>query len=97
MADGSLYLLHWEPPLIGGQRPQHYLGWTTKPVEQRVLEHLNDGPHAARIVVAAVEAGREIRLALTMPGTRDDESRLKKRKRGFAHMCPYCQGDNDDA
>lgn len=43
MSNGTLYLLHWDPPLVGGQQPQHYLGWTNRPVEARVLDHLNDG------------------------------------------------------
>lgn len=87
----ALYLLHWEPPLVGGRQPQHYLGWTNRDVEARVLDHLNDGPHAARIVVAAVAQGREVRLARVWPdGTRLDEHKMKKRKEGFRKLCPMC-------
>lgn len=94
----ALYLLHWDPPLVGGRNPRHYLGWTggQKTVEERVLDHLNDGPHAARIVVAAVAAGREVRLARVWPeGTRADEALMKntvrRRRGGFARVCPICQ------
>lgn len=88
---GRLYLLHWEPPLVGGRQPMHYLGWTSNGVERRVLDHLNNGKNAAKIVVAAVQAGREIRLAAQWPGTRKDESLLKKRNKSFKSLCPICQ------
>jgi hypothetical protein len=88
----ALYLLHWDPPLVGGRQPQHYLGWTSRSVEERVLEHLNDGPHAARIVVAAVQAGCEIRLARVWPtGNRTEEAAMKAKKRSFKKICPMCQ------
>jgi hypothetical protein len=92
----ALYLLHWDPPLVGGRQPQHYLGWTSRAVEERVLDHLNDGPHAARIVVAAVEAGCEITLARVWPkGSRTEESAMKKAKKSFASICPVCQRGGD--
>src|SRR5262245_8357298 len=96
MSDGTLYLLHWDPPLNGGQKPQHYLGWTNNGVRDRVREHLTNGTHAAKIVVAAVAAGREVQLACYWSGDRAEESRLKKLKRGFKHMCPLCQQSSED-
>lgn len=94
----ALYLLHWDPPLVGGRQPQHYLGWTNRSVEERVLDHLNDGPHAARVVVAAVEAGCEIRLARVWPdGTRADEAAMKKSHRGFRKVCPMCNPADEAA
>lgn len=87
----ALYLLHWDPPLPGGRFPQHYLGWTNRSVEERVLDHLNDGPRAARVVVAAVQYGCEIRLARVWPeGDRTLEAKMKKAKTGFRRVCPVC-------
>lgn len=93
---GYLYLLHFDEPLVGGQRPQHYLGWTNNGVRERVRQHVSNGHRAARIVVAAVQAGRTVQLACYWPGTRNDESVLKKRKHGFKAMCPLCQQSSED-
>lgn len=88
----ALYLLHWSPPLIGGRQPMHYLGWTSRPVEERVDDHLNDrGSHPARIVVAAVAAGREVQLARVWPeGDRALEAKMKAQKHSFKRICPIC-------
>jgi hypothetical protein len=93
-----LYLLHWDPPLEGGQRPRHYLGWTDRPVEERLADHLADRNRAARVVVAAVAAGREIVIAKTWDGDRTEESRLKRQwKKGWTRLCPICtpEGGNN--
>lgn len=88
-----IYLFHWDVPLEGGQRPQHYMGSTPpERLEQRVREHLSGGSKQARIMRAAVEAGRDPRLVKTWTATRAEESRLKRGKHGFRHICPVCRG-----
>lgn len=87
----AVYLLHFDRPLDGGQRPQHYLGWTPDDPEARLADHLADRNRAARIVVAAATYGIEVRIARTWPeGDRLMESRLKRAKRGYRHLCPLC-------
>lgn len=89
----TVYLLHFDRPLEGGQKPQHYLGFTDKTAEERLADHLAGRNRPARIVVAAVEAGRQVRLARVWPdGTPQQESSLKKKKKGFRHLCPECEG-----
>lgn len=66
---GTVYLLHFDRPTIvreadnGHVQPTtHYVGWTSRPVRQRVREH-------------AVPADS---LALEEPGTTADEAQLKR-------------------
>lgn len=91
------YLFHWWPPLEGGNEPAHYFGWTPdENLERRIHAHLNGGTHQAKIIRAALAAGRDVRLVAVFPGLdRTDESRLKKRKRGFRHMCPCPHGESE--
>lgn len=86
----SVYLLHWDPPLEGGQHPRHYLGYTPRPVLERVRDHLTGRNRPARIVVAAASYGRVIKLAQVLEGGPDLEKQLKRSKRGFASTCPVC-------
>jgi len=87
----ALYLLHFSEPLAGGQHPQHYLGWTDRPVAERLADHLVGRNRPAKIVQAAVAAGRTVTISRVWPdGTRSDEARLKRRKRGFRRHCPLC-------
>lgn len=88
---GWLYLLHFDRPLDGGRRPQHYLGWTYKTPEERLADHLAGRNRPARIVVAARDAGRTVVIAKAWPGDRAEEARLKRMKEGFRRICPICQ------
>lgn len=87
-----VYLLHFSRPMDGGQRPQHYLGWTPESPEVRLADHLAGRNRAARIVQAAHSYGIEITIARVWPTfTPQDESDMKRQKRGFRHLCPICK------
>lgn len=85
----ALYLLHFEP---GYEHARHYLGFTARDVETRVLEHLDAYcSKGSPLVRAAVLAGCEITLARTWSGgTRTLERRLK-RQGGLSRHCPICR------
>lgn len=85
----ALYLLHFDPPY---EHARHYLGFTARDVDTRVLEHLDVScSRGSPLVRAAVLAGCEIRLARTWSrGTRTEERRLK-RSGGLSRHCPLCR------
>lgn len=86
---GQLYLLHIEPPLV---HARHYLGWTANDdVQIRVDRHLAGA--GSPLIRAAVQAGRQVTLVKTWPGTRDEERRLKRRGSSHRH-CPLCRPDH---
>jgi predicted GIY-YIG superfamily endonuclease len=83
---GKLYLLHIEPSY---EHAKHYLGFTTGDIDARVLQHLNG--QGSPLIRAAIEAGREVRVARCWPvGTRGLERRLK-RQGGLSRHCPTCR------
>lgn len=84
-----VYLLHFSEPL---GHAQHYLGQTTRSVEERVAEHRAGGRAAARICRQAVRAGITLLLArVWVDAPRCEEQRLKNRG-GFRRLCPVCRG-----
>lgn len=92
----AVYLLHWDEALEGGRNPKHYLGYvageTLGDVQKRFRSHvLQTGSHPAKIVGAAVAAGREVGIVrVWTSGDRDLERALKREKRGFRDLCPAC-------
>ena len=90
---GTLYLLHFERPW---RHAAHYLGWTERPLEERLAEHLKGKPHGSPLVaIAAEQAGissvEELRrwVVTTKRGDRYEERRLKRRG-GHRRVCPRC-------
>jgi len=88
-----LYLFHWDQPLDGGRSPQHYLGSAPEDrLAERMAEHF--AGHGAKILRAAIDYGREPVVVRLWRGTRAEESRLKRAKRGFRGICPACGGNS---
>ena len=85
---GTIYLLHFGEAYY---RARHYLGWTEKPMEVRIEEHING--RASPLVRAVVGAGITVTLAATWEGVdRYEERRMKNRKQARA-FCPLCKGE----
>ncbi len=89
---GSVYLLHFDRPLDGGQRPRHYIGWALD-VDERVAKHLaGDG---SRLVRAVVAAGIGVTVARVWTDTTPVFERALK-SHNFGPMdgglCPLCAG-----
>ena len=84
-----IYILHIDPPLA---HARHYVGWTKdEDVSRRVQEHLDQsGRRPARLIGAALAAGRTITLAGTLEGDRDFERQLKRRGSAKSY-CPLCK------
>jgi len=88
--EGTVYVLHFEP---GYKHAQHYIGWTAgDDVSARLQVHLQG--HGSPLVRAAVEAGVQVHLAATYPGTRYLQRRLKRwHKTG--QLCAICRAQRD--
>ncbi len=67
---------------------KHYLGWAKDP-DKRFDEHKNGT--GARLTQVVVENGIELVMVWKKIGTRNDERKLKNRKKARL-MCPLCQG-----
>lgn len=86
---GYCYLLHFSAPIAPGAHTcQHYLGYTSRRVSERINEHRSG--RGARLTQVARERGITFTVVPTWRGTRSDERRLKNRKEG-PHLCPICQ------
>lgn len=76
---GFIYVLEFSRPL-GNERhsARYYIGWA-RDVETRVNHHRKGS--GAAITRAAAAAGIEMTIILIIPGTRNDERRIKKWKK----------------
>lgn len=84
MSDGTIYLLHFDPPLA---HARHYLGWT-QDLDARLAAHRNG--HGSPLIAAAIKAGSTITLARIWPNAdRNFERRLKNRHE-TPRLCPTC-------
>lgn len=87
---GTIYLLHFDPPY---KHARHYLGWTSKTVEERVFAHLRgDG---SPLVKAATRAGHGIVIADTWEDTDRFEERRMKNTHRVPDFCPICNAEAD--
>lgn len=86
MADGTVYLLHFDTPYPAGMRPGHYLGWT-EDLDDRVAAHR--AGLGARLMAVIADAGIGFVVARTWLGDRNFERRLKKRHM-HRRLCPIC-------
>lgn len=88
---GTVYLIHFERPIgdPGNRRgqAQHYLGWSSKPVIERLKRHEN--ARGARIMAVCQELGVAWKLARTWDGPRALERRLKN-LHNSPKLCPIC-------
>lgn len=87
---GTVYMLCFAAPLGDPSRPRcsarHYVGWFQNP--SRITHHQN-GTSGVPIVYAFFQRGIPFVVSRTMPGTRDDERRIK-RSGHHAEYCPNC-------
>lgn len=90
---GVIYTLHFDPPLgRGRQQAKHYTGFHGNPdtLDERLAAHASG--RGAKLTAAQVRAGGSWRVASVVPGTYDDENRLKYR--GAARRCPICKAEH---
>lgn len=84
------YLLHFEQRISDQHTCQHYLGFTRRPLRDRIAEHRSG--RGARLTQVALERGIAFIVVRTWRGaSRGFERRLKNRKDG-PMLCPVCQG-----
>lgn len=82
-ADGTVYLLHLDPPL---KHARHYVGWTSN-LDERLEAHR--AGRGARLLEAVKEAGGSFHLVRTWAGSRSLERAIKDRKEA-PKLCPGC-------
>lgn len=82
---GTIYVIHFHEPY---QHAAHYGGWS-RYLEARLRHHLR-GTSGVALMRAVYEAGIRWEVALTFPGTRDDERRMKNRG-SLKRICPICK------
>jgi hypothetical protein len=81
---GTLYLLHFDPPLA---HARHYLGWARE-LQPRLAAHRTGS--GSPLIAAVVAAGSQIELARTWePVDRHFERALKNRHE-TPRLCPLC-------
>lgn len=92
----TVYLLHFERP-IGSKRhhAQHYVGFTTRSIEERMEEHRatrwqpTGECNGAHLVGAANYNNIPFHVAQTWKGGRSLERKLKS-TRNLKRYCPIC-------
>jgi predicted GIY-YIG superfamily endonuclease len=80
---GTVYLIHFDRPY---RHAGHYTGWAAN-LDGRFWHHQHGS--GARLTQVAVQAGIILEIVRTMPGTREDERRIKKAG-GQRRYCPAC-------
>ena len=89
----SVYLLHFDQPIGNPEKSrgqaQHYIGYTSGSVEERVKEHASGA--GACIMAAVVDKGIGFRVARVWPeGGRALERKLKA-QHNARRLCPLCK------
>lgn len=87
---GTIYLLHFDPQY---KHAKHYLGWTSKTVEERVYEHLKG--EGSPLVRAATRAGHGVIIARTWADTDRFEERRMKNTKNVPMFCPICMDEEE--
>lgn len=83
---GTVYLIHFDEPV---KRARHYMGWTAKPVEERITRHTSgDG---SRLMRAVVRAGIGFRVVRTWERVDRNFERTLKNKKCAPRLCPVCR------
>lgn len=81
-----IYILHFETPL---HHARHYVGYCREgALEQRLLRHRSG--QGSRLMYAIEMAGIDYTVALTHPGDRHFERRIKRAK-NTPRFCPLCR------
>ena len=81
----AVYILHFDPPY---QHARHYIGFTTRPVQERVAEHL--AGRGSPLVTAALAAGHRVSVSLKWSAGNRAWERYLKRKKSTPDWCPVC-------
>jgi predicted GIY-YIG superfamily endonuclease len=81
---GTIYLIHFQTAI--GDHAKHYLGWSAD-LESRIASHRAGSGSKLMAEVARLNIGWL--LVRTWTGTRNDERRLKNRKK-HSQLCPIC-------
>lgn len=85
-----VYLLHFDAPISDKHTCQHYIGFTSRTLTERITEHRKG--QGARLTQVAKERGIGFRVVRTWAnGTRSLERQLKNQKMGN-RLCPICTG-----
>lgn len=88
-----VYLLHFDRPYPGGQKPQHYLG-VCADLPKRLSEH-QAGSSKSRLTRACYEKGISVSLVRLWKrpypkSAFDFERKVKARKESYRYLCPHC-------
>ena len=81
-----IYIIHFEEPYY---HARHYVGYCADGMLQQRLERHRAG-QGSRLMLAIEAAGVDWTVALTHPGDRRFERRLKKSK-NTSRFCPICR------
>jgi len=85
-----VYLLHFDKPL---HHAQHYCGWTSNGVEQRLATHL--AGNGSKLVKAVVANGSEVAVARVWDHDGWQTARQRERRMKNTHhlpsYCPVCR------
>lgn len=86
---GIVYLLHFKRPY---KRAQHYIGFTSLDLNERLRRHRHDERSGARLlyyISNELENPIQFEVVRTWPGTFRLEQSLKSRKKA-SRLCPVC-------
>jgi len=86
---GTVYMLEFVPPY---KHCQHTIGFTERPVAERLAEHRAGGKKASRICRAAVRAGCKIELVRTWENVNQWVEMALKSRGESRKLCPKCSG-----
>lgn len=83
---GTIYIIHFERPF---HHARHYVGWADD-IEKRLQDHWMG--RGAKILRAVRAAGIGWLVSRLMPGTRNDERKIKNGK-NTSKLCPICRDE----
>ena len=81
---GTVYLLHFDPPLC---HARHYLGWARELVPRLAAHRAGRG---SPLIVAVIAAGGRIELARTWEAVDRHFERALKNRHETPRLCPLC-------
>ena len=82
----TVYLLHYSGKYY---HCRHYIGGTTKTVEERLKEHVSG--HGNGLVYASIKAGLEVIIARVWNNVGWEKEKELKRQKNASRFCPICQ------
>lgn len=91
----TVYLLHFDRPYVspnGKRHPQHYLGATSLPLDERMARHRTE--RGAALLRACLQSGIDFKVVKTWKcKSRQEAFQLEiklKRRRNHRHYCSIC-------